>query len=155
MKNIIVFLLTVMIGTNAIMAQNKRVSDDLQRVNNDTVRYMKEYIVAKSDSYSGKTFEQLVNDLPLAIRSYLILMSNRPGVYPGIYIEFYSYAERTLRISQRKDPLILAITWQDPLNKEEIESAGLQTLSGNWTPTTYDFFKNKVIKSVSMVRYNF
>lgn len=155
MKNKFIFLYIVTLCSYTALAQNNRVSDNLEKVNNDTIRYMKEYIVAKSDSYSAKTFQKLVNDLPLPIQEYLIMMSNKPGVYPGTYIEFFSYKERNLRIFQKKDPTMLVITWQTPLNKNELDNASMQTLSGNWTPTAYEFFKNKIIKSISMVRYNF
>ena len=138
------------------MAQNEtKVADRLKAMNNDTVRYLKDYILARKDSYTDKPLDSLLKDMPLPVNSYINTVSDKMFIYPATYISIYSYNEKTTKISQQKNPLSLIITWKAPLTKNELINQGLQSLGGEWTQAAYNFFLTKIISSISMVKYDF
>ena len=137
---------------SALAQTGTKVSARLTEFNNDTVRYVKEYIIARKDLYAGKPLDSLLKDLPTP-KHYITLLSNKPGSYFGIYL--FLYGDRNDRIAQKKDPLELSITWKEPLTKNELTNAGLENWGGEWTPAIYDFFKNRIIGEAGMVKFDF
>ncbi|HWC54611.1 MAG TPA: hypothetical protein VG676_13575 [Chitinophagaceae bacterium] len=136
------------------MAQNEtKVSARLKEVNNDTVAYVRNYMIARKNSYIGKPLDSLLKDLPMPAKRYINTVSDKPYVYPSTYI--FLYTKEGVRIAQKKDPLDIVITWQTPISRNELINAGIQSLSGEWTQAVYNFFKNRIIKNISLVKYDF
>jgi hypothetical protein len=158
MKRLYFFFLIgfLLIETVSIDAQEKlKVDDKLKTMNNDTVRYMKEQILAQKDKYTDKPLDSLLKDLPHPVTDYINILSNKMFIYPATYISIYAFSERTDRIASKKDPLSLIITWKIPLTKEELANSGLHSLGGQWTTVAKDFFNCRIIENISMVKYNF
>ena len=101
MKNKFFLTLTLLLFTQILMAQNEsKVSAKLREMSDDTVRYVKEYIVARKNFYTGKPLDSLIKDLPIPAKRYINTLSNKQYIYPATYI--FLYAQQNERIAQKK-----------------------------------------------------
>jgi hypothetical protein len=157
MKNKFLLLIISLLVTQFLMAQNKaRVSDKLREMNNDTVKYVKEYILLRKDFYIGKSLDSLLKDLPLPVIEYVNgdVPRNR-SICPATSLLLFSYQERTNKIIQKENPLTVVIKWATPLDNNELPGLGLRIWGGEWTLAAYNYYKNKIIGNVEMGKYNF
>lgn len=135
---------------------SNRASTILKAMNSDTIRYTKEYIITRKDFYTGKPLDSLLKDLPFALKRYINAINPR-NRYISESTTLYptSYEEKALEITQKKNPLTIVVTWDTPLNKRELSDSGLPTAGGEWTKAAYDYFKNKIIGNIDLVKYDF
>ena len=157
MKNKLFLSLSLLVTTQCLFAQNEqKVSDKLREMNSDTIRYMKEQILARKVFYMGKPLDSLLKDLPMPIKEYS--NSDNPKnrfITESTGLYFYSYRDRIDRITKKQNPLQLTIIWESPIDFKELSKSGLLTFGDKWTEATNNFFKNKIIREVKMQEYNF
>lgn len=153
MKTKLLFTLLLLGLATFLNAQRENsVSARLERMNNDTVRYIKEQIIAQKNLYIGKPLDSLLKDLPMQPKRY-INTPVKPGIYPSTYL--FLYMRENERIAQKKNPLNLVIKWETPLTKNELTNATLKTVSDKWSEVVYNFFRNRIISDLSIVKYDF
>jgi hypothetical protein len=157
MKNKLFLIAVSFLFSKILLAQTEaNVSNKLKELNNDTIRYTKEQIIESKDLFIGKQLDLLLRNLPLPVKEYTNAFSDRQeGVYNYTYILMYSYKEREEKVSQKKNPLAIVIKWATPLTKRELDFLGLKYLGGEWTNEVYNFFKDRIIKDISIVKYDF
>jgi hypothetical protein len=132
-----------------LIAQNEnKVAKALRELNNDTVSYIKQYIVAKKKSYIGKPLDSLLKDLPLIIDYGNDVVHRNRYLSPTTTLCFSSYLQRVDKLTRRKNPLIVTITWANPLDNRELPGLGLKLWGGEWTQAAYNYYKNKIIGNI-------
>jgi hypothetical protein len=149
MKNKLPLLTVLLLITQFLMAQNEcTISETLRKLNNDTVSYIKQYIVAQKSSYIGKPLDSLLKDLPMIIDYNNGVVHRNRDISLTTTLCFSSYKERANKLSQRKNPLIVTITWATPLDNSELPGLGLKLWGGHWTMGAYNYYKNRVIANI-------
>lgn len=146
MKNILLTLILSLLTTQFLMAQNEtRMAAKLKEMNNDTIRYIREYIVDRKDFYIGKPFDSLFRDMPLPLRGCVNEM-NTQNRFISAFTIFYFY-----NYWGKNNHARLLITWNSLLDKRDIDRLGSSTIGGKWTQSNYDYYKNKTIKNVKIL----
>jgi len=158
MKKIFNLVIISLLFSQFLSAQNEiKVSNHLRQLNNDTLLYLKEKVIGQKNLYIGKPLDSLLKDLPTIISEYFNNDNpkNRFLCY-GTSFSFFPIREIPNKISQKKQPLIIVITWSTPLNTNELSTLGLANMfAGKWTQVAHDYFKNKIVKNIEMVKYDF
>jgi hypothetical protein len=121
----------------------------------DSLVYIKENFLEKKEQYIGKEFSVFLDHLEIPIKRYTTAIGYPPNSnYSHISIQFYKYEERESLIKKKKNPMILTITWENPISPEAIEPVMIKSQS-NWTPEVDAFFRKQKIKNIQMVDYGF
>jgi hypothetical protein len=150
---ILIFTLSIKSG---FTQQSVDISAKLKEVNNDTLRYIKESIIAKNENYAGQSLDFLLKDLPKAVAHYINSPSFRPAnVLNGTALCLYGYNEIFKKVEKKINPMVIVITWEKQLTFEELQKEGLSIAGGSWNDKDYLFFKNRIIKKVEIVQYDF
>lgn len=152
------FILVLFLLFNQLLngQNNSKASVILRQLNNDTLEYMKQEIVGKKNSFIGKTLSELLSEFPLPVVRYLNSDVPRDRtICPATTLLFYSYSQEQSKLYQRKNPLTIVITWAVPLKYEEMTDLKLGQWGGDWTSSAFDFFKDKIVGNIEMVRYDF
>lgn len=146
MKYQFLFLSISLLPTQFLLGQDETpVATRLRELNNDTTRYVKEYVIGRKDHYIGKPFDTLLRDMPLPLRGCVNEMKPKNRFISSFTI-FYFYNNW-----KKNSNLNLLITWESSFDKRELDRLGLSTIGGKWTGATHNFYENKVIKNVEIV----
>ena len=149
MKNKILPLIVSLLLTQLLPAQNEsKVAKALREVNNDTVSFIKQQIVAQKKSYIGKRLDSLLKDLPVILTYSNGVVHRHRYICPHTTLCFSSYSEEMNKISRKKPLLIVVITWATPLDNREFSDLGLGLWGGEWTQAAYNYYKNKIIGNI-------
>lgn len=143
--------------TKIIIAQpGADVSSKLKEVSNDTLKYLKQSIVAQNQKYSGQPLEVLLKDLPHAVLYYGHTSSFRPAdVVKTSTLYFYNYTEIQSRISKKNNPMVITVVWKEPLNHFELERDNMPLGWSVWDQTAINYFKNRIIEKVDIIKFDF
>ncbi len=148
MKNKLVLVLVLSI-TQTLIAQNEcKVTDVLRIFNNDTINYIKQHIIASKNSYIGKPLDSLLKDLPAIIHYANEVPHKNRYICSASTLYFSSYSKSLDKISQGKNPLMVTITWANPIDNKEFPNLGLKLFGGEWTINSYNYFKDKLIGNI-------
>jgi|SRR6185369_4787060 len=147
MKNKI--LLISIVFAQSVLAQDRnQISESLQRLNNDTVRYIKEFIVSRKSIYIGKPLDSLLKDLPMILRYDNGDIPSNRSLCPTTTLCWSSYKQTLDKLANRKNPLIVTITWASPLDNNELQGRGLKLWGDVWTINAYNYYKDKIIGNI-------
>ncbi len=135
---------------------SSKVNTSLRRLNNDTLLYMRKEIDEKKDLFIGRPLNELLSELPLPVVRYLNGDIPRDkSLCPSTSFHFFTYSQEQNKISQKTNPLIVVITWATPFKNKGLTDAKLGYWGGEWTQTAFDFFKDKIIGNIEMVKFEF
>ena len=150
MKNKLLMLISLLLlFAQFLMAQtDRKVAEALKEFNNDTVSFIKQRILVRKSYYIGKPLDSLLQDLPIIIRYTNGDVPRNRNICPTTTLCLSSYKESTDKLSRRKNPLIITITWASPLDNRELPGLGLKLWGGEWSIDAYNYYKNKVIGNI-------
>lgn len=158
MKKIFCFLLISLLFVNYLCAQTEtKVCDRLKQLNNDTLLYLKQEVIAQKQSYIGKPLDSLLKDLPAPVVEYSTGMhpANRSFLSAKIYLYFVPALEIAKITGLPKKAFNITITWASPLNSNDLSAKGIEELySGKWNSIAYNYFKEKIIGNIEMFEYD-
>lgn len=140
MKYILLSFCFTILTMHNISAQSRDdLKNKLSEFNNDTVRYIKEYVLARKELYIGKSFDSLINDMPLPIRRCVNEVNPSNMNYSAFTIfYFYKNFSDTAKFN-------FVITWGSRLNKLELETIGVKRIGGVWSDALRNFYRGRII----------
>ncbi|MBK0383564.1 hypothetical protein I5M32_11405 [Pedobacter sp. SD-b] len=126
----------------------------LEKFKGDTLKFIQTSILNRKEFYKGKELNVLLKDLAIPIKRYTTGQSFRPkNQSPDISLYFYNDTEKDLKIAKKKDPIIVTVVWQTPLNTSDVIS--LIRKYPNWTPEIQEYFGKQIVKDVGKVNFGF
>jgi hypothetical protein len=153
MKNKIFTLVLSILVAQLTLAQNQnKVAVALKAFNHDTAQYLKQRIVANKNAYIGKPLDSLLVDLPPATRYSNDDIHSKKNISPKIVLYFESSVNVQNKLDRRELPALLVITWATSLDKNDAVRVGLKSYGGDWTTAAHDYYKNKIVANVQVVR---
>lgn len=126
----------------------------LQRLQGDTLKYLQRNFLENQDFYRNKPLNVLLNDLDLDIKAYSNSYGRNLNLSDGLSLSFYSRSEERIKISNRKNPLVLVIQWETPLPQENIVKL-LRKNKGQWTEEEKEYYGQHILKEIGMVVPNY
>ena len=148
---LLIFLLFLV--QSAIAQDNAKVSAALKEFNNDTAEYINQRILSRKSIYIGKSLDSLLKDLPMILRYANGDAHRNRFISPDISLYFSSSKRVMDKLALKQFPQLIVITWATPLDNREFEPRGLRFWGGDWTPAAYNYYKDKIIGDIEVVKY--
>lgn len=126
---------------------------NLRYFGNDTLSYLRENFVNNKDYYLQKKLKVLLKDLELPVQNHLVSLSgNNTSFSDGITLILTD--EKTFYSNKKKGKYILLnISWDSFVDSK----SALELLDSNkmrWNDKVKDFYINRIVKDVNMVKVN-
>ncbi len=126
----------------------------LAKVNNDTLRYIKEAFYDNQKKYVHKPLIELLNDFAIPVKSYIPIDSGRGENHYGlgVYLDIYENKESRYRLDHYKKPATLIIHFENPIPMITVDKL-LAKDKLKWTDETRDFYSRQIVKDIDIMNY--
>jgi len=158
MKNILYFAISTLLLLGCMATKNrKQVTDNTYRsfieFKGDTVQYLTYNFINNKKKYIGKTFDTLLANLEMRVKSCTNGSTpNDKRISPNLSICFYDFDESLYRGANNLRYFDLTVDWQTPPQMDDVDKL-TRKYKGNWNKAYQEFFKNLIIKDISIYIY--
>jgi len=122
----------------------------------DTTAFIMYNFMERGDCYEGKTFKDIVDDLKIPIKDFVISSSMQNiNNSDGIYIYIYPLPVIEKLKEELKDANIIEIIWENELDVDEVHSIKRKYGQSGWNANIYDYFEKMKIKNVRVLVFKY
>lgn len=150
MNKKLMMLLFLIITSICTFAQKESIKNRLAKVNNDTMQYVKTYIVSQKELYVQNPLDSLLSNLPTTVKRYVLLTSDKPGFYKGVYL-ILNKVNQSMLLERDKKEIYVTVEFATTISREEIKRAGIQKLQGSWDEPAKKIFEKLTVSDVGLV----
>lgn len=128
---------------------------ELREFKGDTLKYLQSNFLKNQNFYIGKKFSTVLNDLELDVKFYYYGQGgDRLDKCVNFSINFYDRNQKSKKLNENKDPLVLYVVWEVPLPLAKTDEL-LRKNKAQWTEEEREYYGQQTIKEIGMVVPNY
>jgi hypothetical protein len=162
MKKVFIIILIFIVGCKAkqqSLDNHKSFKPDnyqsLHTFNGDTLKYVQVNFIDNKANYIHQPLSKLTDVCEIPFKGYIAGDDfHDVKSVPFMYLNMYNYSNQQLRIKNKKNPNIIVISWEKPLQMDTVVKL-IRTDHGNWKGASKVYFEKQIIKNIELVKYKF
>lgn len=120
----------------------------------DTLSYVQTSIIDKKDVFIGRQLKVLLDSLEIPVKSYLISITHKKIISPGLTLSFYNKSESSQKHHKGEKFVKIHIDWMNPVPKDSVNVL-FDKSKGEWLEAERNYYGRQRIRDVQLFKYNY
>lgn len=141
-------IISIIFVKNVLAESSYRRDLPLMTLNQDTAKYLQENILAHKERFQNRSLNNILNELKLPVKSYIVSFGRKVGTIKGVSLIFENFHNASEKLHQHKSVHSLFVEFETPVSSAAAARL-LKVSNGNWLTGESELYGPLIIKNIT------